>query len=453
MAHLDPKSGEVVMRVVYDGAPEAGKTTNVHSLTSQVGMARRGAVESPGSRGRRTEFFDWTDFAGGYVDGKRVRCQLVSVPGQPELLHRRRYLLETADVVVYVADSRAELLPQTRDSLARTRQALGRLGHTTPVGLVVQANKQDLTGSLAAEALARELELPEDVAILPARAHVGEGVLRTFTFAASLATERVRAVLTKPSDLERGVVHDNPAELYRAMLHLEDAQPSAPATPTSPVVTQVLPVGVEDWALDVFPPVRGRGLLSRADVGSAVASPEPRAWAPSEAIELRTASGFTLHTAERWSSPSAEAARLQLLELVRAQRAWAELAFPGRALFVVPDVDPERHRVWSVTAPVTSLSQWLEQRLSRRDADAIHVGCQLLQAFEARALELARNVRWPALAVVEGRLATLAIDDAAAPRSEPGQLLKALELFAQSQAARDPELGAWLAARPSLLKG
>ena len=46
MPHFGASSAEVVMRIVYDGEPEAGKTTNVHGLTGQVGLLRRGKVAS-----------------------------------------------------------------------------------------------------------------------------------------------------------------------------------------------------------------------------------------------------------------------------------------------------------------------------------------------------------------------------------------------------------------------
>lgn len=355
MPHFGESSAEVVMRIVYDGEPEAGKTTNVNGLTGQVGLLRRGKVASPGSTARRTEFFDWLDFSGGFVDGKRVRCQLVSVPGQPELLHRRRYLLETADAVVYVADSRREHLRRTADNLARTRRLLAKLGHSAPVGLVVQANKQDLPGALSAVELARALDLPHDVAVLPATANTGEGVLRTFTLAGRLATERVRALLADAGSFHDGAVHDDPSTLYAALHELDSLRPAVVDAASG----LLLPAELEAVASDVFPPVKGRALLSRADVASAWLAPDAAGRTTDGAIELRTAAGFTFHSGAGWCHPDAAAARRQLLQLVSRQRAHAEPPGEGRALFVVPGPAPATFRVWALTAPHVPVSSWL----------------------------------------------------------------------------------------------
>jgi len=437
------------MRVVYDGAPEAGKTTNVISLTRQVGLSRRGAVDSPGSSGRRTEFFDWTDFAGGYVDGRRVRCQLVSVPGQPELLHRRRYLLESADAVVYVVDSRPEHSAQTRAGLARTRRALARLERGAGVGLVVQANKQDLTGALSPEALASELELPPEVAILPASAHLDTGVLRTFTFAATLATDRVRAVLAASDPVSQTPVCDSPAELYRAMLRL-DSQRALGETLRHDSAKAPLPPGLADVALDVYPPVKGRGLLSRADLDTAFAPAQVQAWAPSEALELRTEAGFTLHSTHGWCSTDAAAARSQLLEWVQESQRWEELAFSPRAAFVAPEPQRSMHRIWVLTAPFLSVTRWLEQRLAERDAEGLRAGCQLLRSFEQRAIALSRRVELSLLAMSGSQVSCVALDAQRAPVAREGQLLNELLDRVRSQSEADAELSRWLAERPSL---
>lgn len=354
MPHFAGES-EVVMRIVYDGEPEAGKTTNIHCLTGQIGLTRRGSVASPGSTARRTEFFDWLDFSGGFVDGKRIRCQLVSVPGQPELLHRRRYLLETADTVVYVADSRREQLRRTFDNLARTRRVLAALGQRMPVGLVVQANKQDLPNALSAEELARELELPQDVAVLPASAVSGEGVLRTFTLAGCLATERVRSLLSDAGPFSGGAVHDDPAALYQALHGLESLRPPAVDAASS----LLLPLELEAVARDVFPPVKGRILLSRVDVTSAWLAPDSAQTSTRSAIELRTAAGFTFHSGADWCFTDEAAARRLLLDLVNRQRADADAG----VLFVVSQPDCETHRVWALRAPHAPLGAWLRATL------------------------------------------------------------------------------------------
>ena len=86
MAVIDPNDDCVVIRVVYDGAPMAGKTTSVATLGRGLGAS----VYSPADHGGRTLYFDWLDYTGGLFEGRRIRCQIVSVPGQATLAPRRR---------------------------------------------------------------------------------------------------------------------------------------------------------------------------------------------------------------------------------------------------------------------------------------------------------------------------------------------------------------------------
>ena len=55
--------------------------------------------------GERTLWFVWLEYTGGLFEGRQIRCQIITVPGQTVLGHRRRAILETADVVVFVSDS------------------------------------------------------------------------------------------------------------------------------------------------------------------------------------------------------------------------------------------------------------------------------------------------------------------------------------------------------------
>ncbi|MBX3250862.1 MAG: hypothetical protein KF901_27030 [Myxococcales bacterium] len=104
MAYIDSRTGELVLRVVYDGAPSAGKTTNVRRLHDGLLATRPGALESPGTEGRQTEWFDWRDFFGGYLEGFPLRCEVLTVPGQAQRSRRRAAILTEADCVVLVLD-------------------------------------------------------------------------------------------------------------------------------------------------------------------------------------------------------------------------------------------------------------------------------------------------------------------------------------------------------------
>src|SRR5215469_4979104 len=134
MAILDPRTDTVVIRVVYDGAPMAGKSTSVRALGRGLG----GEVVSPAEIAGRTLYFDWLDYTGGLFEGRRIRCQIISVPGQATLAPRRRRLLQSADAVVFVGDSTPGGFAADRAYLKGLRLALEAVAGP-PVGIVFQA--------------------------------------------------------------------------------------------------------------------------------------------------------------------------------------------------------------------------------------------------------------------------------------------------------------------------
>jgi signal recognition particle receptor subunit beta len=216
VAHIDPRTDEIVLRIVYDGAPHAGKTTNVRVLHQSLLAHREGTLESPGSTDRETRYFDYRDFAAGYAEGRRLRCQVVSVPGQLEYARRRRYLLDSADSVVLVVDADPDELERSR-AVVRSSIAAVRDG---AVPLVLQLNKLDRERAMPLEGVAEALRLPPSTIAIGAQAHQGVGVVETFLTATRLASELVR------DRARRGVLPEvkRPAssrELHEAMRRLE----------------------------------------------------------------------------------------------------------------------------------------------------------------------------------------------------------------------------------------
>ena len=412
MPFLDQRTGALVVRVVYDGAAEAGKTTNLRRLEEGLRLTRRGArVEAPGSAGRRTQFFDWLDFQGGEVGGRPVRCQLVSVPGQPELLRRRTYLLDAADAVVFVADARPHAVGRTRRSWHQLRSLLARRSAgTVPIGLVVQANKRDLAGALGPVSLASFLEVPTAVPILSASAERGEGVRGTFLAAVRLAIERVRALLETGSIEGFPAVETSAEALLDAMRQAEgaglavkvqrraegareraarerDEGRSGPSLPSS----EALPAGFS------WPPVLARSLLEGA--GALERAPRVRPWAPAGAEEWRTERGLVVHTRRAWRFEAQAAARDALLREVRALVRVRELLPDERALVLGPD--GEGWRLWAF-APA---SRTLEEELERAVRSGSDLGAWLGRIRRADAWLAGREVDLPltldAVALVE----------------------------------------------------
>jgi signal recognition particle receptor subunit beta len=191
MPLVDHRTHSVVLRIVYDGPPDAGKTTNVQRLCERLSLSQRATARDREARDG-AQFFDWLDVTGGTGGSHRVRCQLVTVPGQIQLAPRRRHILDSADAVVFVADSRTGSAPQTDAAL---RSLARGLGARPDVPLVLQANKQDLPRARAPRDLHAALGLAARVPAIGAEAAGGAGVLETFLLAVRLAVDHVRAML------------------------------------------------------------------------------------------------------------------------------------------------------------------------------------------------------------------------------------------------------------------
>lgn len=191
MATIDPTSNAVVIRIVYDGPPLAGKTTSVRSLARGLG----GQVVVPEEIDGRTVFFDWLDYTGGLFEGRSIRCQIISVPGQATLAGRRRHLISSADVVVFVGDSTRD----AQDSVGRYIESLSKILASNigpPVGIVLQANKRDHVDASPLPEIRHMLdERNLKVAIVESVATEGTGVRETFVFAVRLALDRVRELI------------------------------------------------------------------------------------------------------------------------------------------------------------------------------------------------------------------------------------------------------------------
>jgi signal recognition particle receptor subunit beta len=191
MAILDPRSDAVVIRVVYDGSPMAGKTTSVRALGRGLG----GEVSSPAEVSGRTLYFDWLDYTGGLFEGRRIRCQIVSVPGQATLAPRRRRLLEGADAIVFVGDSTPMGFAADRSYLSGLQAVLERLSGP-PVGIVFQANKRDHADAVPIGTVRSMLaDLGLRVGVVESIATESSGIREAFVFAVRLALDRVRDLM------------------------------------------------------------------------------------------------------------------------------------------------------------------------------------------------------------------------------------------------------------------
>src|SRR5687767_15481943 len=104
---LDFVGREVTLKLVYYGPALSGKTTNLSSLYQRAGEGVRGRLMTLETQDDRTLFFDLLPLTFRARDGDvSLRIKLFTVPGQPIHSATRRLVLQGADGVALIADSR-----------------------------------------------------------------------------------------------------------------------------------------------------------------------------------------------------------------------------------------------------------------------------------------------------------------------------------------------------------
>ncbi|MEZ5672877.1 MAG: GTPase domain-containing protein [Thiotrichaceae bacterium] len=193
MATIDTQNNIIVLHIVYDGVTAAGKTACIHALRTI--LRKDMPIFSPAdSDAGETLYFDWMEYQGGYFKGGyNILCQIISVPGLAKLEARRHFLLELADVVIFVAD--ASNVTETTIDYFQELQDIVPLDNE-PFKIVVQANKQDLEDVVPTEHW-RELLPDPEVRIIDTCAITGMGIREAFVMAVSLAIKRADGLMSK----------------------------------------------------------------------------------------------------------------------------------------------------------------------------------------------------------------------------------------------------------------
>jgi mutual gliding-motility protein MglA len=179
MSLVNYAAREITSKIVYYGPARSGKTTNLQYIHASVPDSRKGPIVSLATEGDRTLFFDYLPIDLGKVSGYRTRIQLYTVPGQIYYDSTRRLVLQGADGIVFVADSRLDRQNENFESFRNLQSNLLDQGvDPRSVPLCLQYNKRDLTEVTPG----RDLEAGLNFRGLPsfhASALTGEGVFET----------------------------------------------------------------------------------------------------------------------------------------------------------------------------------------------------------------------------------------------------------------------------------
>lgn len=460
MPFFDTERQLLVIRIVYDGPPMAGKTTTLRSLARRLGAA---AVNSPAEANGRTTFFDWTEYVGGLYEGRQIRCQIVSVPGQVELRHRREFLLKSADAVVFVADTQASALPR---SLAMLEELAPHCrGQQPPLGVVFQANKRDADEALPTPVLRRMLAAISPMVLIETVATDGDGVREAFVLAVRLALDRVRPLLPVAGEETPHPSAAGPDELLSQLLALERPGLSARSSTSSEAVSllaQLAPASPAESAAAPIPHFTPGAEVERVFVPNAL-MPGGRIWPPVDGrsllhevnslglVPVRTASGdwwaagggWWIHSAAAAIFDDPDVARQRLLDCARLHCALGQRLSNDRVLLLA-DAGVGRQRIWQLVrterslqarlnaasdAPVPQLAQELclvAARLLEAQALFSRASMPLACTLETVSDEVGRVPRFVGLVPTQRRSAPRELDDHELLIRELGPALAAL---------------------------
>jgi signal recognition particle receptor subunit beta len=396
MAVLDSSENEIVIRVVYDGPPESGKTTSLRALAGSLVQTVVTPGEDPTGR---TLWFDWMEYVGGRFEGSRIRCQIVSVPGQRELDARRRRLLSGADAVVSVVDTTPPGLARSAQYVRELRAAIA--GST--VGVVLQANKRDVADAIELEEVRVALGGPT-VGLVESVAADGTGIREAFVYAVRLALDRVRDLMSRgalevgPPELRsaaellavlRGaeavtapviVASDTDSIAATALVDVLDAETEAAEREVDPVPGYVpSPPDATVPSGAIWPPVEGRAIL--AEVSQLGLSPHQFGngdWV------MGLGSGWRVVSSRDSCFRTLDEGRAALIQWARLHATSSSVLSPRRCI-VLADAGDGSWRLWQIVRVEESLREIMVRAIDEPTPELTvlrfcQAGKQLLEA-------------------------------------------------------------------------
>jgi signal recognition particle receptor subunit beta len=152
---LDFANRELTIKLVYYGPALSGKTTNLQALHGVASPGTSGRLMTLETKDDRTLFFDLLPLSVRTKSGLAVRLKVFTVPGQVIHASTRRLVLQGADGVAFIADSRVSEIQHNTDSFMDLRDNLKEHGCSLKrMPLVIQFNKRDLPGVRSDEEIA-----------------------------------------------------------------------------------------------------------------------------------------------------------------------------------------------------------------------------------------------------------------------------------------------------------
>lgn len=177
---FDFAARELTIKLVYYGPALSGKTTNLQALHAAADPGATGRLMSLATRDDRTLFFDLLPLTFRSSSGVAVRLKVFTVPGQVIHASTRKLVVQGADGVVFVADSRVSETEQNAEAFVDLKANLREHGLSLKqMPLVIQFNKRDLPDIRRDDEIAKLAAQGREPVYL-AVATQGVGVVETF---------------------------------------------------------------------------------------------------------------------------------------------------------------------------------------------------------------------------------------------------------------------------------
>jgi hypothetical protein len=176
---LNHAQRELTVKIVYYGPGLSGKTTNLQKIHERTQSEVRGRLLTIETHDDRTLFFDLLPVFFSTANGFKVKVKLFTVPGQVIHNATRRIVLQNADGVAFVADSRRSAAGENNSYWKNLQENMRENGlDPAIIPVVIQYNKRDLPDAKTSEEI-EETRRKGKEPVIGAVAIRGEGVLET----------------------------------------------------------------------------------------------------------------------------------------------------------------------------------------------------------------------------------------------------------------------------------
>jgi len=176
---LNHAQRELTVKVVYYGPGLSGKTTNLQMIHARTRPEVRGRLLTVETHDDRTLFFDLLPVFFSTASGFKVKVKLFTVPGQVIHNATRRIVLQNADAVAFIADSRRAANGENNAYWKNLHENMREMGlDPADVPIVIQFNKRDLPDTKSDEEI-DEVRRKGKEPVISAVAIRCEGVLET----------------------------------------------------------------------------------------------------------------------------------------------------------------------------------------------------------------------------------------------------------------------------------